>query len=373
MTRQWHRWLAAVIALGFVLAVAVNGFAPQLPSLLKEGFPSPVWPPNGATLLVQGGEGNFREHNAPMPDAALARFSKAGGRALVFSDPEGGFREHYATGLDRDTRLNSYSLVKSLVGAMVLRAVADGRIADLDESLQTYLGPLAPDVSVRAVLSMTAGLSLSGEPPKTDMQKPLDDRAFSPFSPVGRLHAFGIENILPGLKPDPALEDRFHYQSANTALLGLLLETVYGKPLPELLSEMIWRPAGARDAYWRSNPETGRASAYCCLYARPIDWAVVGMFLLRNGSGDQAFLPDDLWRSFVLPDLGAEQRRAGAYGLHVRHDVLDRPGETLSGPFAFLMGHGGQVVYLLPEQGLVVVRFGEEPQLLHSTLYEVFP
>ena len=33
------------------------------------------------------------------------------------------------------------------------------------------------------------------------------------------------------------------------------------------------------------------------------------------------------------------------------------------------MGQGGQVLYLLPEQQLVVYRSGETAQLLHSTLY----
>jgi len=102
------------------------------------------------------------------------------------------------------------------------------------------------------------------------------------------------------------------------------------------------------------------------------DWVRVARFILDNGTPNTPFLPTPLWRDLVWPDLAPEVRRGGAYGLHVRHDVLDRPGAPVAGPFAYFMGHGGQVVYLLPEQDTVVVRFGVEPQLLHSTLYELW-
>ena len=361
---------AGVMAV-FAVAVLVSGFAPQLPALLREGFPSPVWPSNGQVLLVKGVDGTDSERAGALPAASFDRFAQSAGRAILLAGPEGLIAEHYAPGFERDTRLNSYSLVKTLTAALVLRAVAEGLIGSLDDPLDRYLGPNAPDVSLRAVMTMTAGLAIPGEPPKTDVSKAMDDDAFSPFSPVGRLHALGIEQLLPRLHRDPALAGRFHYQSSNTALLGLVVERIHNKPLTQVLSEQIWQPAGAQDAYWRRNPATGRASAYCCLYARPLDWIRVGRFLLNNGTPTAPFLPEGLWSQFLNPDIDPEARRAGVYGLHIRHDVLDRSGASLAGPFAYLMGHAGQVVYLLPDQDWVVVRFGAEPQLLHSTLYDL--
>ena len=40
----------------------------------------------------------------------------------------------------------------------------------------------------------------------------------------------------------------YSYQNVNTALMGEVLERVYGKPLQDLLSEKIWAPAGATPA-----------------------------------------------------------------------------------------------------------------------------
>jgi hypothetical protein len=36
-----------------------------------------------------------------------------------------------------------------------------------------------------------------------------------------------------------------------------------------------------------------------------------------------------------------------------------------------MLGQGGQILYMLPEQDLVILRFGEKMQLLHSTLYDI--
>ena len=71
----------------------------------------------------------------------------------------------------------------------------------------------------------------------------------------------------------------------------------------------------------------------------------------------------------VLGVGGLGDRRVRAGQLEARGSGADRAGQALQGPFTYLMGQGGQVLYLLPEQQLVVYRAGETVQLLHSTLY----
>ena len=363
--------LAILLAGALAASAALVFRAPQVLVLAREGFPGAVWPASGAFAVVEGARPADPPPGAAPPAPALDRITKSAGRALLVDRGGTLTVEAYGEGLGRDTRLNSYSLVKSLIGALALRAVADGRIAGLDVPLRDLLGPEAPPVTLGEALTMTSGLAMAPDPPKT-ANRPLDDAGFSPFGPLARLHAYGIEKVMPGLRVDEAARGTFRYQSANTALLGLALERAYGRPLPDLLSGLIWRPAGAADARWRRVPGGEGVSAYCCLYARPLDWLRVGRFLLGNGTPDVPFLPDPLWREFALPDLDPKVRREGVYGAHIRHDMLDRPGEAIAGPFAYLMGHGGQMVYLLPDENAVVVRFGERPQLLHSTLYELF-
>ena len=260
-------------------------FAPQVFVLIREGFPAPIMPDAGSFALVEGrAPGPIVHPLKKLPRAARMRFGASGGRALLVD--RGGTLQfaHFGPDIGPDTRLNSYSLVKSLIGALVLRAMAEGRLDGVEMPLRDVLGPQAPDVPLGALLDMTSGLSLSGEPPKDEKTAPVDDAEFSPFSPVARLHAFGVRSLLPHLAPDPDRRGAFHYQSVNTALLGAVLEEVYGLPLEQLLSEKIWRPAGAAPAYWRRTAATGRVSAYCCLYARAEDWRRVGRYLLDNGT-----------------------------------------------------------------------------------------
>ncbi len=370
---MWLRIALGAAACLMAVALAIWTFAPQLPTLVAQGFPPPVLQTSAPTRPVQGRPSGPLPAGAPLPPEAAQRFAQSGGRAMLVSQAGQVTHSAYAPGFDRNTLFNSYSLVKSLVGVLVLRAVADGLVPSLDTRLPDLIGSDAPDVSLHDVLTMRSGLSFKGEPPKDTVDKPLDDAAFSPFSPVGRLHAFGIEAVMPRLHVSPDLSGRFHYQSANTALLGLVVEHAYGAPLQDVMSDLIWRPSGADIAHWRQNTRTGRASAYCCLYARAEDWLRVGHFLLSNGTPNAPLLPAAMWSNWIMPDAAPDTLRSGIYGQHIRHDVLDRPGASLSGRFTYLLGHGGQIVYLLPDHDMVVVRFGDGMQLLHSTLYDLAP
>ena len=368
---SWQRLTLLLMGLLGAFAVGVAVFAPQFPRLLKDGFPPPIYKSTLPTVTVSVvPEGTVQK--GELPKAAVDRFLASSGRAFMASRDGNLIGAAYGSGVSPDTLLNSYSMVKSLIGVMVLRAVADGQLT-LDMTLPEILGDQAPGVTVHALMDMTSGLVMRDEPPKTDIEKTLDDRDFSPFSPIGRLHVFGIQAILPRIETNQDLKGTFHYQSANTALLGLVLETVYDQPLPDLLARMIWSPAKAQPAQWLQNRQTDRVMAYCCLFARASDWLKVGQFLIQNGTSEAPLLPPDVWASWITPAIPAEDRRFGAYRHHMRHDILDRPGEKLQGDFAYFMGHGGQVLYLLPDHDMVVVRFGDGPQLLHSTLYELVP
>lgn len=369
MARRGVLLRTSLTAVGLVFVTAIAAvwlLAPQLFTLAKEGFPSPTWPAPGSYAEVEGATSPMSPApGRPMPEASAASFRDGGGRALLMAQNGQLVIEAYAAGISRDTRLNSYSMVKSLVGAMVLRGVADGKIQSLDDPLSIYLGDDAPDVSVRQALTMTSGLRLGQCP-----EKPMEDGSFSPFGGLARMHAYGLDAIKAGLHPDPDQKGSFGYASVNTALLGAVLERAYGEPLPDILSREIWRPAGAQTAYWRNYPGGQGVTAYCCLYARPLDWLLVGDYIMDNQ--DQMFLPDDLWHEFLMPDLPRDARAKGVYGDHIRHDLLDRAGENIQGPFAYFFGHQGQITYFLPDRRVVAVRFGEQPQLLHSTLYELF-
>ncbi len=359
---------ALVFGAIFVGAVAVlaEWRVPQVRVLLSEGFPAEIWPAKGQFVSVAGQGKAVPLHTVALSEAAQNRFEAAGGRAMIVWQAGQITGAAFGAGQGPETRFNSFSMVKGLVGVLVLRAIAEGRIESRDTSVRSLLGAAYPDVTVGALLTMTGGLSATDRSAKTDR-----DEGYRPWNALGHLHAFGPDAAASRLRIKPDWTGGFHYQSANTALLGRVLERVYDMPLQGLLSDTIWAPAGAGEAVWRAYPNGEGVSAYCCLYARASDWLAVGRFLLTNGAPEAPLLPEDLWRDWLQPSLPPAARRAGVYGDHLRHDVLDREGAEVQAPFAYFMGHGGQILYLVPDLEAVVVRFGAEPQLLHSTLYEV--
>lgn len=369
----------ALLIVGATAGVVIG--APYLPRLLVEGYPAPVWPAYGAFATVAGGTAEAilpPEVSGGQPNAALkSLFDESHGRALLVVHKGRLVFAHYADGITSDTKLNSYSMVKSLIGALTLKAVADGRLRALDQPLGEVLSGVGQaslaDVTLRDLLEMHSGIEVEGQGLHTiSGNKDVEATKMDLFGAMARLHTGGVEAIAAELKSEAGLRKSFSYQNVNTALLGLVLARAYRMPLEQVLAAEIWAPAGAAPAEWRRYGDGLAVSPYCCLYARPIDWAKAGLFLMRNGGPGKPFLPEPLWRDFLGLDLKNTDVAQGRYGLHIRQDVLDRAGEPLQGRFSFFMGSRGQITYLMPEQDLVVVRFGDGFQKLHSTLYEAW-
>jgi CubicO group peptidase (beta-lactamase class C family) len=352
--------IAGLIIVGLVSGAFV--YAPYLPRLIAEGFPPPTWPARGSFATIAGNTSD------PLGEPAITTlspglqqlFDESGGKALLVY--QGGVLriEHYTPGYSRDTQFNSYSMAKSLVGVLALDAVARGEMGALDQRIDGI------DASPREMLEMKSGIMIENHD-ITAMsgfaEKDLESAIGNPLGPMARLHMTGLSDVLPLLHADPKLRGTFSYQNVNTAIIGSLLGRV-----EERLAQKIWLPSGASPAHWRRYQEGGDISAYCCLYARARDFLLAGRFIMQNGPR----LPDASFREFMGLDLTDALLGKGHYGLHVRHDILNRAGEPLQGRFTYFMGTGGQAIYLMPDKDLVVVRFGERPQLLHSTLYEAW-
>lgn len=374
-----RKWIIGIVV---GLAVVIGGalaYAPYLPRLLLEGFPPLVFAGRGHFAEVAGAAVPRDLHVAetagqrPLAPELASMFAETGGAALlVFRDGELAL-EHYGSGLGSETRFNSYSMAKSLIGALIYKAMAERRIASLD----VRLGDILPDdrgienLTLRSLITMRAGIHFDTANSKFGAGNGKDtDTSPNPFGPLARLHFMGLSAIEAGLEIDAADEPvDFNYQNVNTALLGEVLETVYGEPLQALLAEKLWVPAMAAPALWRRPGATTSVSAYCCIFATARDWIRIGIYLSQNGSAEEPFLPEPLWREFMGLDVSAAERAGDHYGQHILQNVLDRPGQALQGPFTYLLGQNGQVLYLMPQRGLVVYRAGERIQLLHSTLY----
>lgn len=370
---------------------------PYIAVALSEGFPAAVWPSKGAFAelgkltsptkfdLSRSNTGNIQNGTKSTGSKSTGSkqlehlFKNSQGSALLVVRDGAIELELFSAGFNDTTKFNSYSLVKSLVGALVFKAVADKKIQSLDAQLGTIFiefenSPIG-STSLRSLLNMTSKIQFEATGSKAlSVREPKDlQQSFAnPFGPMVELHFHGLHKVLEHLVVAKDLDKKFNYQNINTALLALVIEKAYGQPINKVLEDHIWNPAGAGVAHWRKYGSSRRVTAYCCLYATTRDWARVAMFLMSNGAKGRPFLPQNLWDDFFGKALKDKQVLSGAYANHTRYDILNRNGHALQGRFVYFMGHNGQVVYLMPQEKLVVVRFGEKPQLLHSTLYEVW-
>ena len=114
----------------------------------------------------------------PLPARAKTRFANTQGRALLVDQGGALVLETYGPGIADQTKLKSYSMVKSLVCLLILRALDYGRIASLDDRLPDIVGPTHPNLPLRQVLRMRSGLVLKDAPLKDEVEKPLDDANF---------------------------------------------------------------------------------------------------------------------------------------------------------------------------------------------------
>lgn len=367
MRSHLSRWLLLTLLALIALATSAFLYAPYLPTLFTEGFPKSEWPARGTFADVPGAAqaDALGEPEQTALDPGLAKlFSESGGKALLIYQGGRLKLEYYAPGFARETRFNSYSLAKSLVGILTLSAIDRGDLPALDTPLPR-LG-----VTPRELLDMKSGIIFetdemkhaSGQP-----EKDLEETISNPFGPMARLHVTGLREFEPTLHIDPARRGVFSYQNVNTALLGALLAQI-----DQRLSTELWQPAGAQHGQWRRYGADLDVSAYCCLYARARDWVLAARYIMGNGTPGHPLLSDESYKAFLGQDLQDDELRKGVYRLHAWHNILDRPGELLQGRFTYFMGNGGQAVYLMPEKDLIVVRFGSNPQLLHSTLYEAW-
>lgn len=369
-------WIGASFA---VLLIVFTAFqTTHLPRLVADGYPATEWPAHGTFVTVPGAETIWLEStpSIAMNPELETLFRDSGGKSLLVFHAGKLKLEHYTSGVDANTQFNSFSMVKSLVGVLLLKAVEDGKIDGLHVPLGAFLPEIKDsslrDLPLKNVLDMRSGIAFEVSEMKAlsgPDEKDLERTMLNPLGPMARLHIDGPEPLLEKLTSDTCAQTTFNYQNINTALLGLVIARAYEQPLHVILGEKIWQPSGAQSAMWRQYPDTSLVSAYCCLYATPRDWILVGRFLMSNGTDDDPLLSTGAWNDFMGMNIQTTQLAKGDYSFQTRHDILDRAGEPLQGRFTYFVGQGGQMLYMMPDEDLIVVRFGDKHQKLHSTLY----
>jgi CubicO group peptidase (beta-lactamase class C family) len=266
--------------------------------------------------------------------------------------------EKYWPGFDRDTVTDTFSAHKTVMGLLVGAAIADGYIQSLDQPASTWLTEWAGDarreITLRHLLQMSSGLET---PP------------FGTWKGFRITLGSAIEQsvlALPLVKP-PGTD--FQYSNASSQLVGIVLQRATGKRYADYLSQRLWSRLGAPPAQVWLDREGGIARTFCCLYTTARGWLRVGRLILEQGRvGRDQVVPAE-WIAEMTkpaatnPNYGLQIWLGSPPGRERRYN--DRTVKALhSEPFAtddmiYIDGFGGQRVYIVPSQELIIVRTGE--------------
>jgi CubicO group peptidase (beta-lactamase class C family) len=195
--------------------------------------------------------------------------------------------ERYWLGQDATMPWTSFSVVKSMVSALIGIALQDRLIDSIDRDLTHYLPELKASafdgVSIRTVLQMSSGMRWNENYGDPDAEITRYGIAMD----GGSLDAIAVQSVR-----EYAPDTHFRYNSMETHVLGMLLVKIARCSLSDLLREKIWNPCGMEDDAFFGIDGKGMEGAAGGLCATLRDYAKFGQLYLDEGAcGGRQIVP----------------------------------------------------------------------------------
>lgn len=258
--------------------------------------------------------------------------------------------ERYAHGMTEETPHILMSVSKAMLGVLAadLRLDDNRRVTDFIPELTrtAYRG-----ATLRQLLDMRTGIVwdedyLARSGPIVEYRKATGWNPLAPGEAPSDLKSF-----YQTLKETAAHGGPVHYVSPNSDLLGLIIERATGRRYAELLSERIWKRAGAERSAYVTVDRLGAPRAAGGLCATLRDLARVGQWLLEYRAGFLAGLEQGDAQAWASGDMAKYYP-----GLPIRyrnHWYLLKTDP----PLAFGMGIHGQNLFIDRANEIVIAKF----------------
>ena len=249
-------------------------------------------------------------------------------------------------------RFLSQSMAKTITAMLIGIAVSDGAIKSIDDVAATYVGELAGTeygkTSIRDLLHMSSGVAFSEiYDGKDDISRLVADL----FGPSGKSPAASVAQFTTRAQPAGT---KWHYASAETEVLGLVLRAAVGRPVTDYLREKIWQAIGTEaDASWAIDG-TGHEITFCCFNAVLRDYARLGRLLAFDGMWEGRQLIPRQWVLDATTVRSADTYLAPGVATPVYgygYQVWILPGSERR---FVLLGIRGQMIFVDPASKLVL-------------------
>ena len=332
MTAQLCRLLAALLLLALT--------APAAEVSARQGTGRDYWPTDDWRTGAPEEHGVDPAALAEV-DARVPTETPDLSALLVVRDGYLVFEEYY-NGHEPDVPINTRSVTKSITGALVGIALAEGELESLDQTVRELIpdripagaDPRVADVTLEQLLTMTSGLAWDAG----------SDWPTLTSSENWAVLTLGLPVVgIPG--------ETYVYNTGGSHLLGVILAEVTGRALDDYANEKLFGPLGIEPGDWQRSPQ-GEPSAGSGLALTARDMAKFGFLYLNGGTWDgEQIVPEDYVRASTT-----YQSAGDATGAYANYGYQWWVTATSAGyPAYFALGYGGQHIFVVPDLDLVVV------------------
>ncbi|MEP6899251.1 MAG: serine hydrolase domain-containing protein [Rhodanobacter sp.] len=266
--------------------------------------------------------------------------------------------QRYALGFGPEQRWESFSVAKSVTSTLLGIALQQGYVHSMDDTLDTYISELRGSayakVTVQQLLTMTSGVHWNEDyaDAKSDVAQ-----MYLGACVDGRAHILSYLVKQPRQWPAGT---HWNYNTAETDLLGIVVQRATHRSLAAYLSQAIWKPYGmASDAYWLKDECDGSDTGGSGLSATLGDYARLGQFMLDGGRIAGKPVIASAWLQGAMRRQANTGEADRGYGYLWWTDA--------DGSYAAI-GIFGQMVYVDPARQLVIAQVGSWPHATSDTL-----
>jgi CubicO group peptidase (beta-lactamase class C family) len=260
--------------------------------------------------------------------------------------------ERYASGIDKDTQLESWSMGKSLAATLFALLVQDGTYTlEQPAPVPLWRKPGDPRGAIRNIdlLRMSAGLKFLGN------QEPGANETYPDhyYIYTGAIDAFEYSITRPQEYP-PNTDGRYRNSDPLTVTyLVKLAVTKRGENFLTWPQRTLFDRIGIRRQVLETDPY-GNFLITGYDYGTARNWARIGLLYLQDGDWQGRRILPEGWAAFVSTPAPAWKRPeyGGLFWLN-RVGTWNLPPETY-----FAAGAGGQNTWIVPAHDLVIVRMG---------------
>lgn len=260
--------------------------------------------------------------------------------------------EKYWDGYTPKTLSGSFSAAKSIISLLIGIALDEGKIKSLEEPVSNYVPHFKNEgldkVRIKDLLTMSSGTNYR--------ESDLSYFSLNASAYYGDDEAYLISK----LKSQEPAGVNWQYRSADTQVLGFIVEKAFGQNISDLVSERFMKPMGAEaDALWLLDGNKKHEKAFCCFNGVAHDYARFGQLVLNNGNWNgrqivsESYIKAATTPASYLKDPNENGNPVDFYGYQYwmfqeqGHDVVAQNGLF------------GQYVFIIRDKNAVVVRLGE--------------